>query len=86
MVEVLGLFDTPVGKTTAMSQTEKEALEKLHKALLSLTYNGHHATGISEGKHFFGFCRTCADQHVACQEALVACEKAFGLPAWPNGG
>jgi hypothetical protein len=52
-----------------------KAINKLFNALMAYTYNPHCATTISEGKHSLGFCRICADQYFAANDALTMAEK-----------
>ena len=58
----------------------RAALTGALAAVESLVYNGHHATGIAEGKHSgSGFCSTCHEQYSAGQAALapVAAQRAL---------
>jgi len=46
-------------------------IDTLERALKSYLYNPHCATTVADGKHSaYGFCKTCADQYSAGQDAL----------------
>jgi hypothetical protein len=57
----------------ARADKAEASVKALREALEQYVYNGHHASGVAEGKHqASGFCRTCADQYFAAQRVLIS--------------